>query len=46
MEDKLVIIRGGGDIATGVIQALVRVGFPVLVLEVGDPSAIRRSVAL
>lgn len=46
MNDKLVIVRGGGDIATGTIQALWRAGFAVLVLEVGDPSAIRRSVAL
>lgn len=46
MEDKLVVVRGGGDIATGVIQTLVRADFTVLVLEVGDPSAIRRSVAL
>lgn len=46
MNNKLVIVRGGGDIATGTIQALWRAGFPVLVLEVGDPSAIRRSVAL
>lgn len=46
MNNKLVIVRGGGDLATGVIQALWRAGFAVLVLEVGDPSAIRRSVAL
>lgn len=46
MNDKLVIVRGGGDLATGTIQALHRAGFAVLVLEVGDPSAIRRSVAL
>lgn len=46
MEDKLVIVRGGGDLATGTIQALHRAGFAVLVLEVADPSAIRRSVAL
>ena len=46
MKDKLVIVRGGGDIATGTIQALHRSGFSLLVLEVADPSAIRRQVAL
>ncbi len=46
MKEKLVIIRGGGDLATGVVQALWRAGFLLLVLEVPDPSAIRRQVAL
>ncbi len=44
--DQLVIVRGGGDIATGTIRALRRAGFPVLVLESDHPSAIRRTVAL
>ena len=43
---RLVIVRGGGDIATGTIQKLHRAGFPVLVLETAQPSAIRRQVAL
>lgn len=46
MKKHLVIVRGGGDLATGVIQALQRAGFQLLVLEVPDPSAIRRQVAL
>jgi xanthine dehydrogenase accessory factor len=46
MQDKLVIVRGGGDLATGVIQVLHRAGFPVLVLETKNPSAIRRQVSL
>lgn len=41
----LVIVRGGGDIATGTIYKLYRCGFKVLVLEVAHPSAIRRNVA-
>ena len=41
----LVIVRGGGDIATGSIQKLYRAGFKVLVLEIEKPSAIRREVA-
>ena len=42
---QLVIVRGGGDIATGTIHRLYRGGYPVLVLESGYPSAIRRCVA-
>ena len=43
--EHLVIVRGGGDIATATIYRLVRSGFPVLVLETEAPSAIRRKVA-
>lgn len=43
---ELVIVRGGGDLATGVIQKFYRAGFRVLALEVPYPTAIRRSVAL
>lgn len=42
---NLVIVRGGGDIATGTIYKLYRCGFKVLILEVENPSAIRRNVA-
>ena len=45
-ENQLIIIRGGGDIATGTSHKLHRCGYPVLVLETGTPSAIRRQVAL
>ena len=44
--DKLVVIRGGGDLATGVAQKFWRSGFKLLVLEIEQPSAIRRSVTL
>ncbi|MDR0468566.1 MAG: EF2563 family selenium-dependent molybdenum hydroxylase system protein [Peptococcaceae bacterium] len=43
---ELVAIRGGGDIATGVIQKFVRSGIKIIVLEIEKPLAIRRSVAL
>ena len=43
--DNLVVVRGGGDIATGTIYKLTRCGFHVLVLEIAHPSAIRRNVA-
>lgn len=42
---NLVIVRGAGDISTGTIHRLHRAGFPVLALEVQNPSAIRRRVA-
>lgn len=41
----LIIVRGGGDLATGTIYKLRRCGFPVLVLETARPAAIRRNVA-
>ena len=41
----LIIVRGGGDLATGTIYKLKKSGFPVLILEVANPSAIRRNVA-
>ena len=41
----LIIVRGGGDLATGTIYKLKKCGFPVLVLEAAHPSAIRRNVA-
>ena len=43
--ENLVIVRGGGDIATGTIYKLVKSGFHVLILEITHPSAIRRNVA-
>lgn len=43
--ENFVIVRGGGDIATGTIYKLYKCGFKVLVLEVPNPSAIRRNVA-
>lgn len=45
MEKELVIVRGGGDIATGTIYKLVKCGYRVLILETEHPSAIRRNVA-
>lgn len=44
MFDEIVIVRGGGDIASGSIQKLYRSGFRVLVLELEKPSFIRRKV--
>ena len=43
---KICLIRGAGDIATGTIQKLVRAGFKCVVTEVSNPSSIRRKVSL
>lgn len=45
MFNDIVIIRGGGDVASGTIQKLYRSGFRVLVLEVQKPTSIRRDVS-
>ena len=42
---EYVVIRGGGDIASGSIQKLYRSGFKLIILEVDKPTAIRRNVA-
>jgi len=44
--NHLVLIRGGGDIATGVAYRLHKAGFPIIVLELERPLVIRRTVAL
>lgn len=43
--DFLVVVRGGGDLATGIIHRLFGAGFRVLVLEAERPAAIRRQVS-
>jgi len=42
----LIIVRGGGDLGTGVIYRLHKSGFPVIVLELAHPLVVRRRVAL
>lgn len=44
--DSLVVIRGGGDLATGVAYRLHKVGFAIIVLELSQPMVVRRTVAL
>lgn len=45
MDNNLVIVRGGGDIASGTIMKLYKCGYSVLVLEIPTPSSIRRNVS-
>lgn len=44
--DRLCVVRGGGDLATGVAWRLSRAGFPVVVTELASPLTVRRTVAL
>jgi xanthine dehydrogenase accessory factor len=43
--DHLVVVRGGGDLGSGAVASLHKAGFPVVVLEVPSPLAIRRTVS-
>lgn len=45
IKENLIIVRGGGDLATGTIYKLHQCGFRVLILETERPSAIRRNVS-
>jgi len=44
--NTLCVVRGGGDLATGVIHRLHHAGFPVIVLELDQPRVVRRRVAV
>jgi len=46
LEDILVVIKGGGDLATGVAHRLHRAGMRVVVTELAQPTVIRRAVAV
>jgi len=45
LKDILVVVKGGGDLATGVAHRLHRVGMKVVVTELAQPTVIRRAVA-
>ena len=45
-QEKRIVVRGGGDLATGTIHRLWSAGLRVLVLEAEHPAAIRRQVSL
>lgn len=40
-----VLVRGGGDLGSGVVCRLVQAGFPVLVTELAQPLFVRRTVS-
>ena len=41
---QLIMIRGGGELATGIAHRLYNCGYKVLMLEQQYPSAIRRNI--
>jgi len=43
--DNLILIRGGGDLASGVAWRLHRVGIRVMITEQVQPLAVRRLVS-
>lgn len=45
MSDRLVVVRGAGDLGTGVAIRLLRSGFNVVMLESPEPLAVRRTVS-
>lgn len=42
---SIVLVRGGGDLASGVVVRLFHCGFNVVVTELPEPLAVRRTVA-
>jgi xanthine dehydrogenase accessory factor len=45
VSETLVLIKGGGDLATGVAARLHRCGFPLVMTELPNPLMVRRTVA-
>ncbi len=45
MKGEVIVVKSGGDIASGIIQKLHNTGFRVLVLEIEKPTSIRRAVS-
>jgi xanthine dehydrogenase accessory factor len=43
---NMCLLRGGGDLATGVAWRLTRAGWPVVVCELAAPLTVRRTVAV
>lgn len=42
---KIIVVRGAGDLATGIIHRLYRSGFNIIALEIEKPMAVRRTVS-
>ncbi len=45
LKDKMILIKGAGDLATGVAARLWRSGFPVMMTEIAQPLTVRRTVS-
>ena len=46
MRPDLCLLRGGGDVATGIAWRITRGGWPVVVCELAEPLTVRRTVAM
>ncbi|WP_425805600.1 selenium-dependent molybdenum cofactor biosynthesis protein YqeB [Desulfitobacterium sp. Sab5] len=45
MNAHLVVVKGGGDLATGIVHRIWQAGFKVIITEIAQPMAIRRTVS-
>ncbi|MCB0045136.1 MAG: EF2563 family selenium-dependent molybdenum hydroxylase system protein [Caldilineaceae bacterium] len=45
ISETLIVVKGGGDLAGGVIRRLKRAGFPLIVTELAAPLFVRRTVS-
>ena len=45
LKDLVILIKGGGEMASGTAQRLVRSGFRVCMTEIPEPLAVRRAVS-
>lgn len=45
LRDLMILVKGGGEMATGVVHRLVRSGWRVCITEIPQPLAVRREVS-
>ena len=45
LRDLVIIVKGGGEMGSGVVHRLVRSGFKVCITEIPEPLAVRREVS-
>jgi len=45
LKDLIILVKGGGEMATGVAHRLTRCGFRVCLTEISQPLAVRRAVS-
>ena len=45
LKDLIILVKGGGEMASGVVQRLARSGFRVCITEIPEPLAVRRGVS-
>ena len=43
--DSIIVIRGGGDLASGIALRLFRAGYRFLITEISEPLSVRRTVS-